>query len=171
MIDHDQASYRHRSWACAWSACDIYMSGQVPHRIWDDQNKVKKNVKLKFHMFTRQSKQVSHSFSHHIVYTMHDVNFLFHIALSRVSHSYSHHIIKPSSTIMHDVNFLFHIVFSDHPWCEKEAPNSLGFHMVISHCFSHMPMWKSRWNFHMSFTWSSHAFHMVYSSSEVSLDF
>ena len=67
---------------------------------------------------------------------------------------------------MHDVNFLFHIVFSHHPWCEKDHPISLGFHMVISHCFSHMPMWKSKWNFHMSFTWSSHAFHMVYSSSE-----
>ena len=67
---------------------------------------------------------------------------------------------------MHDVNFLFHIVFSHHAWCEKDHPISLGFHMVISHCFSHMPMWKSKWNFHMSFTWSSHAFHMVYSSSE-----
>ena len=90
--------------------------------------------------------------------------FLFHIVFSQVSHSFSHHIIKPSLT-MHDVNFLFHIVFSHHPWCEKDHPISLGFHMVISHCFSHMPMWKSKWNFLMSFTWSSHAFHMVYSSS------
>ena len=46
---------------------DIYMSSQVyvpDLRSWD---KVKKNVKLKFHMFICQSKQVSHSFSHYII--------------------------------------------------------------------------------------------------------
>lgn len=72
----------------------------------------------------------------------------------------SQHTFHTISHTFHSFTYLFHSIW----WCEKEDIISHGFHMVISHYFSQMceiVCEKPNENF----TCTSHAFHIISSSS------
>ena len=76
----------------------------------------------------------------------------------------SQHTFHTISHTFHSFTYLFHSIW----WCEKEDIISHGFHIVISHYFSQMceiVCEKPNENF----TCTSHAFHIISSSSDIFL--
>ena len=73
----------------------------------------------------------------------------------------SQHTFHTISHTFHSFTYLFHSIW----WCEKEDIISHGFHMVISHYFSQMcEIVREKPN--ENFTCTSHAFHIIFSSSD-----